>query len=338
MNYMEELYHKAYLSDSPKGAQDVLLLPKGISPDCTTAMYVNRDLFIETFRNQRGKDGLNEAILSTILSAPEKNNFSVFTILAQEESLLEIYKEKLLELKSANPESYTNNQLLDRGMFESLQESEEPNEGDEENLIPEREQTYAGNYTGDFSANFVGDEEKRNSAIALLEDEKKKILDELESSLEKFCSLLSYPAKIEKITEMAEESKEPEEYQPTEEDIQLAKSYSEEISKMNENIDGLVRRDVFHLLYSLNDVSQEVKDSFLKGVIELMPLLPEERQIYVLNTLTASFMGRQTNNAQLKEVVTELANAGVQNYKFSAIDSLYAILLEFFYSEDGVEK
>ena len=325
MTYIEELFHEAYLADIPKSQQDVLLLPKGISEECTTSLYVDRDYFLGMLRNQRGKDGMNEAILSTVLSAPEKNNFLVFYILARNANLMQIYLDKLQEYSSNNEKSVAEPRF-NRELFRAMAEMESNNTTD--NTSSESNNSQENYYQASKELNKEG-EMPTEQALEVLEKEKSAFLMEMEKGLEKFCKLLSISP-----SQLSKEEQDLKVYEPTEEDILNEKKYTEEVEMVDRDMDRLVCKDALHLLFSLDDMSPSLKDDFLQGVVELMPYLKEEDQLSVMGTLTSAFMGKSTNNVDLKDAINKLSEVGIKNYKFDSIDKLHAIMIAFFYSDE----
>ena len=325
MNYMEELFAEGYLADAPIHYQDVLLLPKGITPDCTIPLYVNRDYFVDMMRKQRRNGGMNEAILLTILSAPDKGNFSVFTILANTNSLMQIYLDKLQDYTTKEEErgeqEYLDKNLLDMRIATELNTTTNY-------ITPVEEMSLGVSDVVTQSTESVEVSEQEDN-IQNLEKEKNTFLSEMEKGLEKFCRLFSI-SKVQYVSNQVDKV----EYIPTEEDIKNVRRYEQETSQINKDVERLVDKDALHLLFSLDDIPRNLKDDFLHGVVELMPYLEEADQLNIMNILTSAFMGTTTDNNKLKDAIFKLSDIGIKNYKFKSIDKLYAIMIAFFYAEE----
>lgn len=310
MTYIEELFSQGYISATPRDKQDILLMPKGVINNGVQSLYVDRDIFLNTLKKQRN-DGVNEVLLVSILNATEKQDFSIFSTISDYKPISDIYLEKVHNWSEHNIES-TN--LIDRNIIDLLGQ-----EDNDHNIATSHTTNTSLSYTSDFNHPDENNTRVNIDGTTLLSIEKK--ITALYDLLCPNIDTQDNKAIVDNV------------HKPSEEEIEVAREYADDLNNMQPLLNQLATKGYLTSIFSLEDTPEDTKFAFLQGVSNLLPLLQPSDKIKVLNALSYGLMGETFDDNQFLEVIDILTNSGLTNYKFTELDNLYKIFINFFYQD-----
>ena len=308
MGYMEDLYSAGYIAEHPENPSDILLMPKSISSGCEYSLFVNRDTFVDTLKKQRCKDGMNEAILSSILEAPEKQEYAVFNILLADRGISEIYMRKQAFLHPEKVHEEISEVITSAGKARERLKFLEVEEEDNADY----KQTGSETVTPLMS-------EPPN-----LDIKKAKFLGEVGKSLDDFCTALPL-VRVDEVNPIEEK---------TPENTEKYSEYQKLIETVSTDLKQLSEKNVLYALFSLGDTPIELKESFAEGISEILPELAEDDRSVLMQVLLATFFGVEVGSDHLREAILRVIEVGVSTYRFDSVNKVCKIVLDFFHKKE----
>lgn len=322
--YLKDLYSMGYIGDTPRDADDILLLPRGVTKEVVQSLFIKRDTFLNVLKEQRGSEGMSEAILTSIMNAPKKEDYAVFSIIANNAEILQEYKNLLEGEQPTDNKNESNDWVTE---FESALAVEEMNE-DEEELLNKDNPNHEPNK-----------EIPAEKQISLLKDKQINFQEQEEISL-----LLN---KIELLTELVTERSNMNKklldsivdsisnIKITDPVIQEANKeqiieYAKKIDAFKAHLFSLTEIDIH--LSNLLIVPDMQSDSilFIEGFINILAKASVEDKTKFFHMIAFSYFGfEEPEDKELDDCICDLLNIGLSNYMFEDIDKVCSIIFNF---------
>lgn len=122
MNYYTELFHAGFITENVDTRNHVVLLPQHCTSVCDMAFVIDSEQFHSILQKARSDNPMNEALLLSLHDAIQNEEFSIFQIFTDDQSLMQIYKEKREAYE--HPKEDVRNPYLDLDSAEENEESE----------------------------------------------------------------------------------------------------------------------------------------------------------------------------------------------------------------------
>lgn len=322
--YLKDLYSMGYIGDTPRDADDILLLPRGVTKEVVQSLFIKRDTFLNVLKEQRGSEGMSEAILTSIMNAPKKEDYAVFSIIANNAEILQEYKNLLEGEQPTDNKNESNDWVTE---FESALAVEEMNE-DEEELLNKDNPNHEPNK-----------EIPAEKQISLLKDKQINFQEQEEISL-----LLN---KIELLTELVTErsnmnKKLLDSIVDSISNIKITDPVIQEANK-EQKIEYTKKIDAFKVhLFSLTEIDIHLSnlltvpdmqaDSilFIEGFINILAKASVEDKTKFFHMIAFSYFGfEEPEDKELDDCICDLLNIGLSNYMFEDIDKVCSIIFNF---------
>lgn len=327
-----------YIGDTPRDADDILLLPRGVTKEVVQPLFIKRDTFLNVLKEQRGSEGMSEAILTSIMNAPKKEDYAVFSIIANNAEILQEYKNLLEGEQPTDNKNESNDWVTE---FESALAVEEMNE-DEEELLDKDNPNHEPNkeIPDKDSPNYEPNKEiPDEKPISLLKDKQINFQEQEEISL-----LFN---KIELLTELVTERSNMNKklLDSIVDSISNIKITDPVIQEANEEqkIEYTKKIDAFKAhLFSLTEIDIHLSnllivpdmqaDSilFIEGFINILAKASAEDKTKFFHLIAFSYFGfEEPEDKELDDCICDLLNIGLSNYMFEDIDKVCSIIFNF---------